>query len=412
MIKYTNLMFIRKIIPNSIVNTFYHFPKAVLAVLYYRYPAKDLTVIGITGTDGKTTTSTLVYEILRQAGKKAALITSVSAKIGGKELSTGLHVTSPDPWELQKLLRHISDEGFNYVVLESTSHGLAQHRLLGCNFKIGAVTNITHEHLDYHGTWEKYLKDKARLFKKTKFAVLNKDDRSFKLLKKYVNSKIITYGMKKADFTLQNFPFKTKMPGEYNQYNCLAAIAVAKLLKISDADIRKAIAGFKGVIGRMDVVYNKSFKIIIDFAHTPNALKQALTACKAMPCKRIISVFGCAGLRDIRKRPLMGEISCRLADVSIFTAEDPRTENINNIFKQMESGCKNKKNLYKEPDRKKAIKLAISMAKKGDIIGIFGKGHEQSMCWGNTEHPWSDHKAVREILKKSKNLFPSSRAKP
>ena len=118
MIKYTNLMFIRKIIPNSIVNTFYHFPKAVLAVLYYRYPAKDLTVIGITGTDGKTTTSTLVYEILRQAGKKAALITSVSAKIGGKELSTGLHVTSPDPWELQKLLRHISDEGFNYVVLE------------------------------------------------------------------------------------------------------------------------------------------------------------------------------------------------------------------------------------------------------------------------------------------------------
>lgn len=400
-------MLIRKLIPNSVVNTFYHLPKAVLAVLYYRYPAKKLIVIGVTGTDGKTTTSTIIYEILRKANKKVALITSVNAKIGGQELSTGLHVTSPDPWELQKLLRYISDKGFKYVVLESTSHGLAQHRLFGCNFKIGAVTNITHEHLDYHGTWEKYLKDKARLFKKTKFAVLNKDDRSFKPLKKYINSKIITYGMKKADFTLQNFPFKTKMPGEYNQYNCLAAIAVAKLLKISDADIKKAIAGFKGVIGRMDIVYDKSFKIIIDFAHTPNALKQVLTALKASPCRRIISVFGCAGLRDVQKRPLMGEISCRLADVSIFTAEDPRTEDINKIFEQMESGCKNKKNLYKEPDRKKAIKLAISMAKKGDIIGIFGKGHEQSMCLGTTEHPWSDHKAVREILKKRPSILKS-----
>ena len=400
MIKYTNLMSIRNLIPHNIVNTFYHLPKAFLAVLYYRYPAKDLTVIGITGTDGKTTTSTVIYEILRQAGKKTALITSVSAKIGGKELSTGLHVTSPDPWELQKLLRYISDKGFNYVVLESTSHGLAQHRLLGCNFKIGAVTNITHEHLDYHGTWKKYLKDKARLFKKAKFAVLNKDDLSFKILKKNITSKIITYGMKKADFTLKNFPFKTKMPGKYNQYNCLAAIAVTKLLNISDADIRKAIAKFKGVMGRMDVVYDKSFKVIIDFAHTPNALKQVLIACKEMPSKRLISVFGCAGLRDSRKRLLMGEISCRLADVSIFTAEDPRTENINDIFRQMESGCKNKKNLYKEPDRKKAIKLAISMAKKGDIIGIFGKGHEKSMCYGTVEYPWSDHKAVKEILKK------------
>jgi len=392
-------MSIRNFIPNNIVNAFYHLPKAILAVLYYRYPAKNLTVIGVTGTDGKTTTSTIIYEILRRAGKKTALITSVSAKIGSKELPTGLHVTSPDPWELQKLLRYISNKGFNYVVLESTSHGLAQHRLLGCNFKIGAVTNVTHEHLDYHGTWENYLKDKTRLFKKVKFAVLNKDDRSFKLLKKYINSKIITYGMEKADFTLKNFPFKTKMPGKYNQYNCLAAITVAKLLNISDADIKNAIAGFKGVIGRMDVVYDKSFKVIVDFAHTPNALKQVLTALKATPCKRIISVFGCAGLRDVQKRPLMGKISCRLADISIFTAEDPRTEDINNIFKQMESGCKNKKNLYKEPNRKEAIELAISMAKKGDIIGIFGKGHEQSMCWGTVERPWSDHKAVKEILK-------------
>lgn len=394
--------FLRQIIPNQIVNLFFHLPSAILAVLYYRYPARKLIVIGVTGTDGKTTTATLIYEILTKAGFKTALISTVSAKIGNLKLPTGLHVTSPNPWELQRLLRLIVNKGFQYVVIEATSHGLIQHRLLGCNFYIGVITNVTWEHLDYHKTWENYLQAKAKLFKSTKFSILNKDDISFKKLKKMAGGKIITYGLKQADYDLKNFPFKTKLLGDFNLLNCLAAIAVAKVLKIKDEIIRKAIADFKGVTGRMEEIeMGQNFRVFIDFAHTPNGLENALETLRKLSSKRLIAVFGCAGLRDKKKRPMMGEIACRLADFVVLTAEDPRTEDVNQIISQIISGCKEKTEVYKKPDRQEAINFAIcKLAKKGDVIGIFGKGHEQSMCFGKKEYPWSDHQAVKKALKR------------
>jgi len=393
---------LRPFIPNKIVNTFFHLPLSSLAVLFYRYPAKNLIVIGVTGTDGKTTTATLIYEILKKAHKKVALISTVAVKFGCSKISTGLHVTSPNAWKLQKLLRLINDKGFQYLVLESTSHGLAQHRLLGSNFYIGVITNISHEHLDYHKTIVNYLKAKAKLFKKVKYSVLNKDDPFFKKLKNIANGEIITYGLKQGDYNLQNFSFQSKLLGQYNLSNCLAAISVTKTLAIKDGIIKKAIAAFKGVEGRMEKIsIGQDFQVFIDFGHTPNGLKNSLKALKKIPHNHLIAVFGAAGLRDKSKRPLMGKVACGLADIVVLTAEDPRTEKVENIIKAIKSGCQKKKKVYQETDRKKAIELAIiKLAQKDDIVGIFGKGPEKSMCFGNKEYPWSDKLVVKQSLKR------------
>lgn len=393
--------FLRQLLPNFIINWFWHFPKAVFALKLYKSPSKKLKIIGVTGTDGKTTTATLIYQVLRLAKLKVALISTVEAKIGSDNLPTGLHVTSPNPFELQRLLKLIADQGYNYVVLEVTSHGLDQFRLLGVDFSVGVITNITHEHLDYHKGWDNYLMAKAKLFKSVSISILNKEDKSYQRLKKLASGEIITYGLKNADYTLDNYAFKTRLLGEYNKLNCLAAISTAKALNIEDSIIKKAILDFKGVIGRMDEIkMGQNFKVFVDFAHTPNALKNALETLKKLPHKKLIAVFGCAGLRDVKKRPMMGRIACKLADKVVLTAEDPRTEDINRINKQIIAGCQQFEKVVKNPDRQKAINLAIiELAEKDDIVAIFGKGHEQSLCFGTKESPWSDHQAVKKALR-------------
>ncbi|MGB9706666.1 MAG: Mur ligase family protein [Microgenomates group bacterium] len=404
-----------------------HLLQAVLANIYWRFPSKKLTVIGVTGTDGKTTTVHLIGHILKESGFRSDLISSVSAP--------GLHTTTPDPWVLQKLLRQMSDRGIKYVVLEATSHGLDQHRLWGVKFHLGVVTNVTHEHLDYHKTYENYLRAKAELFRGVKIAVLNRDDKSFENLKlKIKNSKLITYGIRsRADFTPKSFPFETLLPGEYNQYNCLAAIAVSAALGIPPEKIRKAVASFRGVIGRMEEINEgQNFRVIVDFAHTPNGLENVLKTLNSQLVTRnqktgkLIVVFGCAGLRDVAKRPMMGEIAAKLADIAVLTAEDPRTEDVNEIINQIAEGCLKRgakegglskwvnwpnlkrKLFFRIADRREAIRFAIQkLAKRGDIVVICGKGHERSMCFGKTEYPWSDQKEARKALKglkKSKNV--------
>lgn len=411
---------VRKTISDSAVNLFLHLPMAILANLRYGFPSRSLKVIGVTGSDGKTTTATIIYEILHQAGKKVALISTVSAKIGGKEVETGFHVTTPDPWLLQKLIKEIADRNFEYLVLEATSHGLAQYRLFGINIFAGVITNITHEHLDYHKSMDNYRRAKSKLFKQTKFAVLNKDDSSYNFLLDKTNrkAKIVTYGLNSSsEYNPVSFPFSTKLSGEYNKYNCLAAIATTKILGIEDKIIRNSLYIFKGVRGRMEEIEEgQGFRLIIDFAHTPNALENALiTLKKQLKGKgRLISVFGCAGLRDVEKRPMMGEISTKIADISVFTAEDPRTESLDMIIGQMvegamKTGAKNMKDSNKTskkgryfaivPDRREAIRYAINLARRDDIIGIFGKGHEQSMCFGTTEYPWDDRKIATKLVK-------------
>ena len=388
----------RKLIPNPLVNTFWHLPKAILANLFYGFPSRKLTIIGITGTSGKTTTALLTYHVLKKAGFRVALISTISAKIGDQEIDIGLHVTNPDPFPLQKLLKDIYKQGFTHLVLETTSHGLDQHRVWGVNFTYGILTNIAHEHLDYHKTLETYQKAKLKLIKKSKIAVINKSDKSYQLATKASSKKIIEFDHL-SHFTSKN------LIGSFNQANISATTVVAKDLKIPINTIKKAISSFPGIPGRMEVIQSKPFTIIIDFAHKPDALEAALKSLRKMTKNKVISVFGCAGLRDTLKRPIMGGIASKLSDITIITAEDPRIEKVTDINDAIESGFIKKKTnkLYREPDRQKAINLAINLAKPGDIVALFGKSHEKSMCFGTIEHPWSEHQAVNKALKSRQN---------
>lgn len=386
------------------VKNFFHLITAFLAVLVNGYPARKLKVVGVTGTDGKTTTASLIYHILTQSGLKASLITSVSAKIGDKEYDTGFHVTTPSSFALQKFIKKAKNVGSEYLILETTSHGLDQNRVFGCNYFMGVITNVTHEHLDYHKNYQNYLKTKAKLFKRVRISILNIDDKSYDYIKKNTSGQIITYGLNRGNYNLKNFKFETKLPGVYNKYNCLAAISTAKSLGIFDSDIKRAVNSFKTVTGRMEEIKNdqsasRRIKIIIDFAHTPNALEVALKTAKGMTRGKLISVFGSAGLRDFTKRPLMGAAADKYADVIILTAEDPRTEDVNKIIDQISSGIK-KTIVHKIPDRQEAINFAISQAKINDTVIITGKAHEKSMCFGKTEYPWSDYEATSNALNK------------
>lgn len=381
-----------------------HFINALIANIFYGFPSKRLNVIGVTGTDGKTTTSTLIYHILKTAGKKVALISTVAAYVGNQEIDTGFHVTTPNPWSLQKLIKQISSKNFDYLVLEVTSHGLDQHRLLGINFSVGVVTNITHEHLDYHINYQNYLRTKAKLFKYSQHAVINQQDDSFTKLKLLIppSCKVHPYSTKMSAELFQ--AVKSRFPEPYNWSNAAAAITTAEILNIDHQQIAEAIKTLPQVKGRMEKIPNKlGITTLVDFAHTPNALRQALKALQTMrkPHAKIIAVFGSAGLRDKTKRPMMGKIGSDLADVIVLTAEDPRTEDVNVIISQIRRGATGKAQVYVEPDRQKAIDLAIvNLARPGDIVGVFGKGHEQSMCFGKIEHPWSDHEAIKQAIKK------------
>lgn len=424
------------------------------------YPAKRLTVIGVTGTDGKTTVVHLIYEILKQAGYPTAAVSSLGAFVkppvpeGEEFQDTGFHTTTPDATVLQPFLARLVNRSLTHVVLEVTSHGLDQHRVLGCNFKMGVLTNITHEHLDYHKTFEKYRAAKAKLLKHVMFAVLNWDDPSFEYVraKTNPNARVITYGLKKGStllasgittkgvsttFTVhergKKYKVATKLTGRYNISNILAAVGAARSLSIGWETVREAIAEFGGIPGRMEVIHTNP-RVIVDFAHTPNSLQKLLETLLSSFARshlakqgRLITILGCAGERDVAKRPLMGEISARLTDISIFTADDPRSEDVNKIIDQMVGGArragatetlganlvhsrsgsipahrekhKKKHTFIREPDRRKAIRLAISMAKKDDTVVLCGKGHEKSMALGKTEIPWSDQEEARAALK-------------
>ncbi len=399
-----------------------------LASAWYGDPSRKLKVIGVTGTDGKTTASNLIYWILKTAGKKVGLVSTINARIGNKEYDTGFHVTNPEPLLLQKLLFEMVKKKCEYAILEVTSHGLDQERVVGVKFDIGVLTNITHEHIDYHKTFRNYRDVKAKLFKNIKLGILNKDDKSFKFMSTLVkqSGKVLSYGVGSdsnfkayglenskdgVSFKLENdgekYDFEMQLLGNYNVSNALAAIAVARILKISWRNTQKAVENFKPLIGRLEKIKNsRDFKIYVDFAHTPNALEKVLTLLRERREKgRLIAVFGCAGERDIEKRKLMPVVSIKLADISIFTAEDPRSEKIKDILKVMVNsaekiGGRENVNFYRILERGEAIYFAINkIAKKDDIIVICGKGHERSMAYNGVEYPWADQEAVRMALR-------------
>lgn len=396
----------------------FHLGEAAVGHLVYRFPARKLKIIGVTGTDGKTTTTSLIYHILTKSGRKASMISTVAAKLGTKEYDTGFHVTTPGRHRIPKFLRASVDNGDEFFVLEITSHALDQNRAWGLSFVAGVITNITHEHLDYHKTYDNYVRAKAKLLLKSRTAIINHDDQSYPFLREVLDAagkEFITYGIKQQSDVMVDIAkhFPPDMP-EFNQYNYLAAYAVCREVGIADGDIFAAMKTYTLPVGRLDVVQADGVKVLIDFAHTPNSIDQLLKAVKgARDTKgRIIHVFGAAGLRDFTKRPLMGEASGAWADIVILTEEDYRTEDPVEIAETIAAGLKKRGftladdlNRSKEYtviiDRADAIKRAITIARPNDIVVITGKGHEKSLCRGKTEYPWDDREAVvKEIDRK------------
>jgi UDP-N-acetylmuramoyl-L-alanyl-D-glutamate--2,6-diaminopimelate ligase len=399
----------------------YHLFQAIGANVIYGFPSRGMKIIGVTGTDGKTTTANLLYHILIQSGYKASLISTVGAVINDKSSDIGLHITTPGRFALQSYMKKSKKAGVHYVILEITSHGLDQHRAYGIPIAVGVLTNVSNEHLDYHKNYTRYIAAKAKLLKQAKVAVLNKDDRSYFPMMKHLKKKsIITYGFKKdSKINPHNFHFRTKLMGKFNEYNALAAIAALQALHIPDEAIRKGIANFKAPIGRQEVLYDKEFIVINDFAHTPNSFSVILPEVKKLAKNRLIHIFGSAAKRDKYKRPEMGTISSKYADIIILTSEDPRDEPIENINKDILAGIKDNRFLivngseiditeknvgekakfvYVIPDRKAAIEFAIKLAKKGDVVLMTGKGHEKSINYGKGEEPWDENQTARKAI--------------
>lgn len=386
----------------------YHFLRALIAMMCYGYPAKNLKLVGVTGTDGKTTTVSMIYQILKEAGLKVAKISTIDAVIGRKKIKTGLHTTTPDVFMMQKLLRQMIKANIFTGVIEVSSHALDQYRILGCHFVTGVVTNITPEHLDYHKTFAEYRDAKIKLLDNSDIAAINKKDKSYKYILDRLgqHKEIITFSIDKKDTRSIEQLLAKKYPEPYNQANAKAAIVVARQFGIKDAVIERGLRKFTHVSGRLENIKNKKgLRLIIDFAHTPNALENILKSLKSTRGSKLICVFGCAGERDSKKRFQMGKIAAKFADLSIFTAEDPRHEDVNKIINEMVSGAdsvsgKRGGQYLRMPDRGRAIYEAINVfAKKGDTVVICGKGHEKSLAYGDIEYLWSDQKAVAMALK-------------
>jgi UDP-N-acetylmuramoyl-L-alanyl-D-glutamate--2,6-diaminopimelate ligase len=406
------------------------FKESNIAPLYNLHLG-DMRLIGITGTDGKTTSCSMIYHILKNNGFNPSLISTVSALIGEEEIDTGFHTTTPTSQELYKLINKAVQNKCTHLILETTSHGLEQGRVAGLKFDTVGYTNVTKEHLDYHKTYRKYLESKSLLIKDhTKpdsLVVLNMDDNSFEYLNGLALGKSMEYSVrnKKADIYAtdiifnENLKFKVHTNSEtirvnipiygiYNISNFLLACAVCLNENIQLLDIANSINTFETVKGRMELIQEEPFKVFVDFAHTPNATLEALKSVKEMTKRKVIHVFGCAGLRDSFKRYEMGKISNQLADITILTAEDPRTERLININDEIERGYKDggKEGKlirfdYDDKDiqvRRDAIKEAIFLAKEGDTILVTGKAHEQSLCFGDTEYDWNDIEETKRIL--------------
>jgi UDP-N-acetylmuramoyl-L-alanyl-D-glutamate--2,6-diaminopimelate ligase len=411
--------------------------RGLMASALYDHPSRQMAVVGITGTDGKTSTTLLLHAMLDAAERKAGMVSTVSAKIGASEVPTGLHTTTPEPEDLQAFLASMVEQGLEVAVLEVTSHGLHQRRTAGVSFDIAVITNITrNEALEYHGTFEEYREAKALLFHSlqlepatpgvTRTAVLNAADPSFAHLSAIPAARRITYRTSgTADFHAKSIvhtpsglaftavtpygPLRVKSPllGAYNVANILAAMAAAYALEAPAGALQAGVEAVSAIPGRMEGIdEGQPFTAIVDFAHTPNALRNALTTAHELvgPTGRVVAVFGCAGLRDPGKRAAMGRHAGELADFSYITAEDPRTEDLGQIMSAVadgvrQAGGREGTDYACVPDRFEAIRSACDGARPQDVVIVCGKGHEQSMCFGETEYEWDDRSALRAVLR-------------
>jgi len=414
----------------------YHQVMAVMAATYYRFPSKSLNVIGITGTKGKTTTTNLTAAILTEAGYKVGMTSTVLFQVADNKWTNLTKQTTLGPFFLQKMLRRMVDEGCTHAVLEVSSHSIHQNRIWGINFDTAVLTNIGEDHLEYHGGFENYLHTKGLLFARLnrsqrkpripKVAVLNKDDAHFVYFDQFLVDREYTYGLgggtcygsdislkaDGCDFTLNvpnnHIDVQLKIPGEFNVYNSLAAATVGLVNNINLPVIKSALEKATSIPGRFETIdCGQKYTIVVDYAHTTDSLEKLLTLYKRLTKGKLFVVFGCTGGgRDKAKRPKMGNVADKNADVVIVTDDDPYEENRWQIIEEISAGIKRKEgeNFWKIPHRMEAIKLALTLATEKDTVIIAGKGSEEIQMIGDQKIPWDDRQVVRELLAREMNV--------
>ncbi len=421
---------VKKLIPTTLFKTvepWGHLVEAVLANIRFGFPARSMHIIGVTGTNGKTTTSFMIQKMLSQAGIKTALMTTVAYGVNSEITAQVAHMTTASAPLLQKRLREFKRQGVEWVVLETTSHALAQHRIWGIPYEIAVMTNITHEHLDYHGTFERYLAAKLRLFtmaarRGKKFGVVNADDPSAKA---FIDAtpRSIAYGIAagelkashvklesdgcryEATIGTDSYNIHCNIPGEFNVYNSLAAVAVGRELGLSKQQIEQGIEALGGVEGRMTVVdEGQLFTVVVDFAHTPDSFERLLRDVRKATKGKLVTVFGSAGQRDEAKRAIQGEIAGRYSDEVILTEEDDRDVDGHQILEQIASGARaagktTDKDLFLILDREEAIGFALTRVKTAkDTVILLGKGHEKTIERADGEYPWNEVEITKTAL--------------
>jgi len=423
--------FIKKFIPSFLIN-FYHFLLAFLGALIYQFPARRLKVIGVTGTNGKSTVAEMITKIFEDSnppttlplasgeraptGYKVASLSSIKFKIGEKEWPNTLRMTMPGRLKLQRFLRQAVDSGCQYVVLEVTSEGIKQYRHKFIDFDVAVFTNLTPEHIEAHGSFEKYRETKGKLFQATKnIHIINIDDENAEYFLQFPAERKYTYGLNQGDVNNRNLQLNLRLIGDFNIYNALAAISVGISQGIDLETCKSAVEKIKGIPGRMEEVISQPFKVFVDYAFTPNALEKVYqtlqrTKNKEQRTKMICVLGACGGGRDKWKRPVLGELAGKYCDEVIVTNEDPYDENPMEIIEQVAKGAENisinqpnqhKSAVLKTLDRREAIREALRLTKPNDIVVITGKGCEPSICVaGGKRIPWDDRKVVREEFQK------------
>ncbi len=418
---------VRTALPENAVRSveeLYRRSRVKLVSARYGNPARDLRVIAVTGTNGKTTTANYINEILKEAGLTTAMFSTAIIEVAGESQLNDLNATVGSTARMQRFFRDAKKAKVDYVVLEITSHALHQHKLATVPIEVAIMTNLTQDHLDYHKTMDEYAKAKAILFRgEPRFIVLNRDDEWFEYFDTFhASSQKITYGVhadaearidhvklyrkgSEARVVIDHqtkLELATALPGKFNVYNATAAAATAYILGIKRSDIVEGIANLEGVPGRFErVVEDKDYDVIVDYAHTPDAIEKLLESAKATTKNRVILVFGACGDRDKTKRPIMGEIAARLADRIILTDEESYNEDPDVIRRMIYDGIEEGSGTGKTTeiaDRREAIKKALDIATKGDTILITGMGHEVFRIVNGEKIPWNDGDVVRELL--------------
>ncbi|MEP6807678.1 MAG: UDP-N-acetylmuramoyl-L-alanyl-D-glutamate--2,6-diaminopimelate ligase [Chloroflexota bacterium] len=390
---------------------------------WYGRPSQRLEVIGVTGTDGKTTTAFLAVAALQAGGRRPGMIGTVAVRVGDEQRSNDDRNTTPEALELQALLAEMKEAGNDCVVLEATSHGLAQSRVRNCRFMVAVVTNVTSEHLEFHGTLEAYRAAKAMLVEEAPVAILNADDPSFRYFRDRARDRVVTYAVDgPADVTATQISagpngtsftvvgprwsgqVQLRLPGAFNVHNALASLALAEVEGIDPASAAAALGGLTGVPGRMERIDSgQPFGVVVDYAHTADSLGKVLRTLRPLTSSRLIVVFGSAGERDRIKRPAMGKVAAELADLAVIADEDPRLEDghaINEAIAEgaRATGARDGIDLWVIDDRRAAIAHAVGLAKPGDMLLLAGKGHERSIFYGTEKRWWDEREVARQAL--------------